>query len=248
MRVYDQSQSKNPYLDELDHRRPNNVPEWVVTFGDMMSLLLTFFIMLVSLSEIKEEETYQALVDSMRQQFGYDRSIESLTPGSARPRTTAYHVLATVGRAKRADTDSGGVPQPAPYGDQQHVRMIRPGALTAVGTVLSFADAETQLTDQNRETLRIVAERLRDKPQRIEIRGHTAPSVASRSESPSESMVIAFQRSSAVMQYLIDECELPARRFRLSSASDHEPTPNGRARVEVFLLDESTPDPTRVHP
>ena len=35
------------------------IPEWVVTFGDMMSLLLTFFIMLVSLSEIKEEETYQ---------------------------------------------------------------------------------------------------------------------------------------------------------------------------------------------
>ena len=31
------------------------IPEWVVTFGDMMSLLLTFFIMLVSLSEIKEE-------------------------------------------------------------------------------------------------------------------------------------------------------------------------------------------------
>ena len=35
------------------------IPEWVVTFGDMMSLLLTFFIMLVSLSEIKEEEKYQ---------------------------------------------------------------------------------------------------------------------------------------------------------------------------------------------
>ena len=29
------------------------VPEWVVTYGDMMSLLLTFFIMLVSLSELK---------------------------------------------------------------------------------------------------------------------------------------------------------------------------------------------------
>ena len=34
------------------------IPEWVVTFGDMMSLLLTFFIMLVSLSEMKEEEKY----------------------------------------------------------------------------------------------------------------------------------------------------------------------------------------------
>jgi chemotaxis protein MotB len=32
-----------------------SIPEWVVTFGDMMSLLLTFFILLVSISEIKEE-------------------------------------------------------------------------------------------------------------------------------------------------------------------------------------------------
>ena len=31
---------------------PAGVPEWLVTFGDMMSLLLTFFIMLVSLSEV----------------------------------------------------------------------------------------------------------------------------------------------------------------------------------------------------
>ena len=42
------------------------IPEWVVTFGDMMSLLLTFFIMLVSMSEIKEEERFQAMLESMR--------------------------------------------------------------------------------------------------------------------------------------------------------------------------------------
>ena len=31
------------------------IPERVVSFGDLMSLLLTFFIMLVSLSEIKKD-------------------------------------------------------------------------------------------------------------------------------------------------------------------------------------------------
>ena len=46
------------------------IPEWVVTFGDMMSLLLTFFIMLFSMSEIKEEQQYQAMLDALHQQFG----------------------------------------------------------------------------------------------------------------------------------------------------------------------------------
>jgi chemotaxis protein MotB len=77
------------------------IPEWVVTFGDMMSLLLTFFIMLVSLSEIKEEETYQALVDSMQQQFGYQKTLDALSPGDRKARSTAYTPLATTGRAKR---------------------------------------------------------------------------------------------------------------------------------------------------
>ena len=57
------------------------VPEWVVTFGDMMSLLLTFFIMLVSMSEIKEEKRYQAMVESLRKRFGHDTTIMALIPG-----------------------------------------------------------------------------------------------------------------------------------------------------------------------
>ena len=43
-------------IDEDDP--PIAIPEWVVTFGNLMSLLLTFFIMLVSLSEMKSEEKY----------------------------------------------------------------------------------------------------------------------------------------------------------------------------------------------
>jgi chemotaxis protein MotB len=39
----------------MEEDAPAGVPEWGVTFGDMMSRLLTFFIMLVSLSEISSE-------------------------------------------------------------------------------------------------------------------------------------------------------------------------------------------------
>ena len=41
------------------HRRAKpavpGVPEWVVTFGDMMSLLLCFFILLQMFSELKKD-------------------------------------------------------------------------------------------------------------------------------------------------------------------------------------------------
>ena len=60
------------------------VPEWVVTFGDMMSLLLTFFMLLFSMSEIKQEQSL-AMVESLRRQFGHDTAMVSPLPGKMPP-------------------------------------------------------------------------------------------------------------------------------------------------------------------
>ncbi len=98
------------------------IPEWVVTFGDMMSLLLTFFIMLVSLSEVKQKEKYQALVDSMRRQFGHDTSIASLAPGQHKPRNAQLARLSSQGRSLRANTMNGGDKVKAPVGENPRVR------------------------------------------------------------------------------------------------------------------------------
>ena len=43
-------------------------PAWMVTYGDMMSLLLTFFVLLVSMSVIREEE-FEAAKKSIREVF-----------------------------------------------------------------------------------------------------------------------------------------------------------------------------------
>ena len=109
-------------------------PEWVVTFGDMMSLLLTFFIMLISLSEVKQEEKFQALVESFHRQFGHDSTISSTIPGNFKPRNSPLAKLATMGRARRFNIMKGGVKTPAPVGDHPTVRIVHPGSRTASGT------------------------------------------------------------------------------------------------------------------
>ncbi len=106
------------------------IPEWVVTFGDMMSLLLTFFIMLVSLSEIKEEQKYQAMVESMTKRFGYDTAMQSLAPGQSQPRNAMIAKIANEGRARRMNVMQGGDKVQAPTGDYPRVRIIRPGEKT----------------------------------------------------------------------------------------------------------------------
>lgn len=235
---------------ETQEDPPIAIPEWVVTFGDMMSLLLTFFIMLVSLSEIKEEETYQALVESMRRQFGYANSQQSLAPGEVRPRATAFQVMATTGRAKQKDLARGGVPAKAPHGEEQHVRIIRPGRQTAVGTVIFFDAGATQLDPTATRALAALAEQLRGKPQKIEVRGHTTPEVAARALHSTDPMDMAYARCGVVMRYLVNDQQIEPHRFRLSTAGNHEPMyragdpekASKNSRVEVFVLDETSDD------
>ena len=226
------------------------IPEWVVTFGDMMSLLLTFFIMLVSLSEIKEEETYQALVDSMQQQFGYARTLDALTPGDSRPRSSAFKTLATTGRAKKKDTATGGVPEKAPTGEEPQVRIIRPGQMTAVGSVVFFETGSDKISRAADAVMTDLAAELRGKPQKIEVRGHVSAEYAARTDGSDEAMMLAFRRAATVRKILVEREKLNPDRFRISSASDSEPmTRTGRGsaiarnpRVEVFMLDETVED------
>lgn len=224
------------------------VPEWVVTFGDMMSLLLTFFIMLVSLSEVKQEEKYQALVESMRQQFGYSTSAMSLSPGNSRPRNSKLANLATTGRARRVDTMQGGDKTKAPVGDQPTVQIIRPGERTAVGAVVRFEPGSGELPpEESRELARLVEE-IRGKPQKVEIRGHTGLGPGD-GENDAEKWRLAFDRARNVMLFLSEQ-GVETARVRMAIAQSHEPVYTGtdpallrrNPRVEIYLLDEFVAD------
>jgi len=225
------------------------IPEWVVTFGDMMSLLLTFFIMLVSMSEIKEEEQYQAMVESMRQQFGQDASMVAAIPGENMAANSKMEHLATMGRAKRKNTANGGNEVEAITGENSLVQTIRPGKNSTVGGVIYFNEDTDELSEISKQNLKIIVPQILGKPQKIEIRGHTSRKPTIGQEGIDNHWDLAYRRCYNTMQYLIEQGVEPER-IRLGSAGAHEPLdtaidPERRkrnARVEVFLWDERVTD------
>ncbi len=54
---------------------PQGAPDWMVTYGDMMTLLLCFFVILVSMSELRQETRFKKVMESIRQAFGYKGGI-----------------------------------------------------------------------------------------------------------------------------------------------------------------------------
>ncbi|MEN0110357.1 MAG: OmpA family protein [Planctomycetota bacterium] len=218
-----------------------DIPEWVVTFGDMMSLLLTFFIMLVSMSEIKQEEKFQAMLESMRRQFGHESSMSSMVPGMSTPANSSMQSIAALGRAKRKDIVRGGNRVKSPNGEDNLVRTIRPGRDTTVGGVVFFAEDSADLSEEARDQLDQIATQVAGKPQKVEVRGH-----ASRKPvADGDHYTLASRRARAAMAHLVARGIAPER-IRLGSAGANEPIddsydPSRRAmnaRVEVLMWDE----------
>ena len=221
------------------------IPEWVVTFGDMMSLLLTFFIMLVSMSEIKKDEQFQAMLESMRRQFGsYDTAVPSAVPGTT-SNNSAMQTIDSLGSSRRRNTEEGGSNVESISGEKPNVQTVRPGKNLTLGGVIYFDEDSAELSEEGKTALSRIVPQISGKPQKVEIRGH-----ASRKPPPTDSGFrdhwdLAYTRCYNVMQLLVEQGIEPER-IRLGSAGANEPIDNGlsdehrrrNARVEVMMWDE----------
>ena len=67
-------------------------PGWVVTFGDMMSLLLTFFILLLSFAKL-EKSRFKVFAIEMKKAFGVDNVTPQQTFEDGRSPTKQYNSL-----------------------------------------------------------------------------------------------------------------------------------------------------------
>lgn len=229
-------------MDEEDEEI--GIPEWVVTFGDMMSLLLTFFIMLVSLSEIKQEEKFQALVESMRKRFGYDSSTASLSPGNRKARNSNVEKLAAAGRSKRLDTMRGGDKVKATVGENPRVESLRDTDYVTVQNVIYFPYASAELSPEAKERLLHVMGEFRGKALKIEVRGHTSMRPLPEDSPFHDDWMLAFARAENTMDFLVEQ-GVDRRRIVLAVAGENEPLHledpaliERNDRVELAMINE----------
>lgn len=64
-------------MDELPEEEQPGVPAWVVTFADLMSLLMCFFVLLLSFSEI-DANKFKQIADELSKAFGVQRDVPAL--------------------------------------------------------------------------------------------------------------------------------------------------------------------------
>ena len=227
-----------------EEEAPPGVPEWVVTYGDMMSLLLTFFIMLVSMSEIRNDEgSVRAMLDSLRERFG-THQVTAAVPGKSLDPTRNQSKPASKGSSSDGGTKTGKEKSSGGGGPNKTVERINTGTEVTLGGAASFGRFSAELTPEIKSKLNIIAEILLPTPNRLIVRGHASPEPLPKDSKFLDSQELSFYRAKNVAEYL-ESKGIEPERLIVSSVGDAEPrtiTRNPKEqylnrRVDVFLID-----------
>lgn len=228
---------------------PAGAPEWLVTYGDAMTLLLCFFVIIVSMSEQKRDQRFQKVAESLRRAFGgYDGSVGSI-PLEAVPTNTLIQKLleleVPIYQKEQGDSQEEGI-----HGKKFRVTNVRDGLEVVVGGQITFGRFSATLKPEARDLLGKTAERLRGYNTKILVRGHATHEPLPPDSLYEDQRDLAYARARATARVLAEHGVRPVR-LRLVAAGDSEPlvrqayTEERRAmnrRVEILVTEDLIED------
>lgn len=231
-----------------------DIPEWVVTYGDLMSLLLCFFILLAAFSELKEEREYRKVLESIQEAFGFKGGIgiADLDFPFDQAMTSRQNERANR-HDQRLNTDTNW--ESNVVGRNSKTSVVQEGSMLTIGGSVPFEEAETALTPSAKDLLKnSVAPQIQGQNYIVYVVGHAWGE--REAESGFDYNELGYHRAKAVADFLVRECGVDPLILRVMSAGAEEPvtlSPNpvevtpGNRRVQVWqtgrTVDQTHPDP-----
>lgn len=203
-------------------------PGWMVTYGDLMSLLLTFFVLLLSFATLEERKVKEA-ISSLKGALGVlpqskaQQAIPDPLPPSVVKPIRDEAVKERIKRLHR-EIHAQGLDRQVQVGEQeQGILNIR------LSSSLLFRSGSAEILPSAYPVLEDVAELLREHMGRydsdVRVEGHTddvpiSPALARTFPSNWE---LSVARSLSIMHFLTDRTALPVDHFGVAGYGPHRP-------------------------
>lgn len=215
------------------------VPGWVVTYGDMMSLLLTFFVLLVSFSTISEADFKNAMV-SIQYALGV-----SLTSPIANPfpqkakQSQADQATQEVARKlkRKLQVNNQAALVDIKYEGKGGLKITLPDKIL-------FDGGSADLKPEAGAILGEISTLLEDLPGTfIEVRGHTDNRVLTEAALYRDNYDLSYRRADAVARRIVQVGGVQMMQVEIVACGDGQPvapntTEEGRAanrRVDIYI-------------
>ena len=225
------------------------VPAWVMTFADLMTLLMCFFVLLLAFSEM-DAQKFKELSGSVKNAFGVQAEIEARTipkgtsviarefsPGKPQPTLINDVRQFTIDSNQNTlefdeEEDNDELEREAERIRRALEAEIQDGALAVVTEEdkvvihilekASFGSGDATVRQTFEPTLIKIANLLTASNGRIDVAGHTdnVPIATSRFRSNWE---LSTSRAVSVAQLLLGSAELEPRRFTVTGHADTKP-------------------------
>lgn len=235
-------------------------PDWVVTFGDLMSLLLCFFVLLLSFSEM-DKAKYKEVAGSLRKAFGVQYKVKAMSvpkgismvakdfdqellPTQPREEFVAMQRRKEVGEKLKEEVEKSLEDSEGMAGMEKLIG-IEVGenevTIRMMGET-AFDSGKAHIRREMMPLLGKIAAVLKDQEGEIVVVGHT-DNVPIMGGSFQSNLGLSNARAATVAEYLLKECRIQPERVSTKGFGEYRPletndTPEGRQknrRVEIKL-------------
>jgi chemotaxis protein MotB len=221
---------------EAESDEAPGAPEWMVTFSDCMTLLLTFFVLLLSFSSF-DDRVFRSL------KVVYSRALTSITP-LRRSDRDAFLYLPPVRYV--AELDEGSEKPTSTHGFEDALMKesepvdLRSGMTFLISSKKVFWGNGMTLSPEGYRIMDTLALFLKRVPSRIVISENGQIN-------NQDSEYFGLPRALATMEYLVTKQNLDRKRFSISAAGtlaqgefgNGGPGPGPERAVEIVLLDRN---------
>ena len=239
---------------ETPKKQEEGAPQWVVTFGDLMSLLLCFFVLLLSFSEM-DRQKYKEVAGSLAKAFGVQRKVQVMqspkgikmiakdfdqhpVPLKVEKEFISTQLKESIGEELRQEIEIS-------FGDMKDMIQVDiEGDRIAIRLMgeTAFDSGKAELRPQMRPLLKKIGTTLKGIKGDIVISGHTdnVPIVRGPYKS---NLHLSTARAASVAEYIQEYAFVDPTRVATMGFAEHRPiatneTPEGRQmnrRVEIIL-------------
>ena len=217
---------------------------WMTTFSDMMTLLLTFFVLLYSMSTI-DAQKFEAAISSLRSNMGI---LSGGTTISSQPLVNKGSMGSDLSVSPRTNLTAAmqemqQYVQERDLENQVNMQMTQRGLVVRFTGQILFEVGKADIRDEGSEVLNKVATVLKEMPNNVMVEGHTDNWPIETDEFPSN-WELSTARATQVIKYFIEDPGIDPKRLSAAGYSKYRPikpndTPENRAlnrRVEVVIL------------
>lgn len=241
----------------------SGAPKWMVTYSDMVTLILVFFILLFSMSQI-DSVKFEAISESFRNRMIFDffpsaipmdNPTESTSHMESGKNTNEFKSPTDLPDRSNKDNDEDSLDallqNVDDFLDENDLNNVISANRTERGVVLVLQDSilfdpgEAEILDTGKPFLTKIGTLLSEISNHVKVEGHTDSRPMNSYRYPSN-WELSGARASSVIRYLIDENHFDESRFSLAGYGETRPIkPNDNPenmqenrRVEIVILNE----------